>query len=98
MIYRKKPVVVDAWQLYRDAAMPDFILEAVNNNIIIIKTYSEPQSPFDHSYEKLWYEIKTLEGTMIANEGDYIIRGVKGEYYPCKSDIFEQTYEELNNE
>jgi hypothetical protein len=37
--------------------------------------------------------IKTLEGDMTANVGDYIIKGVKGEFYPCKPDIFEQTYE-----
>ena len=39
--------------------------------------------------------IKTLEGTMTANIGDYIIKGVKGEFYPCKPDIFEQTYEPI---
>lgn len=38
------------------------------------------------------YQIATLEGVMIANLGDYIIQGVKGELYPCKPDIFEQTY------
>lgn len=38
--------------------------------------------------------IDTLEGTMQASVGDYIIRGVQGEYYPCKPDIFEETYEE----
>lgn len=38
--------------------------------------------------------IDTLEGTMEANTGDYIIKGVKGEFYPCKPDIFEKTYEE----
>ena len=37
--------------------------------------------------------IETLEGTMTANVGDWIIRGVKGELYPCKPDIFEATYE-----
>jgi hypothetical protein len=37
--------------------------------------------------------ITTLEGVMVADEGDWIIRGVKGEVYPCKPDIFEQTYE-----
>lgn len=37
--------------------------------------------------------IETLEGTMRADKGDYIIRGVNGEYYPCKPDIFEKTYE-----
>lgn len=39
--------------------------------------------------------IKTLEGELIANTGDYIIKGVKGEFYPCKPDIFEKTYEEI---
>lgn len=40
-------------------------------------------------------EIKTLEGVMKANYGDYIIEGVSGEYYPCKPDIFKKTYEEV---
>lgn len=40
--------------------------------------------------------IKTLEGDMKANIGDYIIKGIKGEYYPCKPDIFEKTYERSN--
>lgn len=38
--------------------------------------------------------IKTLEGVMFAKKGDYIIKGIKGEFYPCKKDIFEKTYEE----
>ena len=37
--------------------------------------------------------IKTLEGTMVASRGDYLIRGIKGEFYPCKPEIFEETYE-----
>ena len=41
--------------------------------------------------------IKTLEGDMIAQKGDYIITGVKGEEYPCKPDIFELTYERIDN-
>lgn len=43
-------------------------------------------------------DIETLEGTMTANVGDYIIKGVKGEFYPCKPDIFEQTYDELKEQ
>lgn len=39
--------------------------------------------------------IETLEGVMIAQQGDYIIKGIKGEIYPCKPDIFEQTYENV---
>ena len=38
-------------------------------------------------------EIKTLEGVMTASVGDYIIKGLRGEFYPCKPDIFEETYE-----
>jgi len=41
-------------------------------------------------------EVSTLEGTMLANPGDYIIRGVQGEFYPCKPDIFWATYEVVN--
>ena len=42
--------------------------------------------------------IKTLEGTMIASVNDFIIKGVNGEFYPCKPDIFEKTYEAVDNE
>lgn len=42
--------------------------------------------------------IETLEGEVIASKGDWIIRGVNGEYYPCKPDIFEKTYEEVNHD
>ena len=42
-------------------------------------------------------KIPTLEGEMIASIRDYIIRGIKGEYYPCKPDIFEATYEKVEN-
>lgn len=48
-------------------------------------------SLFDHS--KTYCIIKTLEGDMTGNYGDYIIKGIKGEIYPCKPDIFEATYE-----
>lgn len=40
-----------------------------------------------------WLEIKTLDGTKKVNQGDYIVRGIQGEIYPCKQDIFEATYE-----
>ena len=43
-------------------------------------------------------EIKTLEGIMTANIGDWIIKGINGEFYPCKNDIFQKTYEEVMNE
>ena len=43
-------------------------------------------------------EIETLEGTMVGNVGDWLIRGVGGEFYPCKPDIFEKTYEPVVDE
>lgn len=45
-----------------------------------------------------YWEIETLEGTMKARPGDYIIRGVQDEFYPCKPDIFAATYEEATDE
>ena len=56
---------------------------------------------YDAAYEagagpmKATVTIHTLEGDVKANRGDYIIKGVKGEFYPCRQDIFEQTYEEV---
>lgn len=45
------------------------------------------------NFNKGFCRINTLEGSMYANAGDYIIKGVKGEFYPCKPDIFDETYE-----
>ena len=42
--------------------------------------------------------IKTLEGIMMVSEGDYVIKGIKGEFYPCKPDIFKKTYEKVEEE
>lgn len=50
----------------------------------------------DNKVFELQLKIKTLEGWLKANIGDYIIKGVKGEFYPCKEDIFKETYEILN--
>lgn len=79
--YRKKPVEVEAWLYdWRLCGMPLWVVDAINSGTIII----------DDSWGAV---IKTLEGDMHAEDGDYIIRGVKGELYPCKPDIFEATYE-----
>lgn len=47
---------------------------------------------------KDYLEIYTLEGTMKANKGDFIIKGIQGEFYPCRPDIFEKTYEKVEDE
>lgn len=82
MQYQKKPVVVEAFQWTGDETQehdPVWIVEAIEKGDV---TFSEKQM-----------FIRTLEGVMTANKGDYIIRGVKGELYPCKPDIFQQTYD-----
>lgn len=91
MKYKKKPVIVEAFQLNeRGLVEEDWFWDAVSENKI--KTYN-----FGKQYSApAWCEIETLEGTMIAKTGDYIIKGIQGELYPCKADIFKQTYEEVD--
>lgn len=88
--YQKKPVVVEAFRLGIDY-IPDWFMDEVTANKVVLHGTS---SGFDH-HDDTNADICTLEGWMHANYGDYIIRGVKGELYPCKPDIFEQTYEEV---
>ena len=83
MKYRKKPVVIEAFQLGVDY-IPDWFMDAVTKNAIILRGDYKVETSCD---------IETLEGWHHANYGDYIIRGVKGEIYPCKPDIFKMTYE-----
>lgn len=84
MKYRKKPVVVEAVQ-FVDTEESILKLSELGLDSVQID-YDVPDSPI--------LKIETLEGLMIATEGDYIIKGVQGEFYPCKPDIFAETYEE----
>lgn len=79
--YRKKPVVIEAikWTGDNYEDVKDFVKE--NLSKVTFTQYD--------------VEIKTLEGVMVASKGDYIIKGVNGEFYPCKPDIFEKTYEQV---
>ena len=87
--FRKKPVVIEAFRLNeRGLIAEDWFWDAVTRNNIITHCFGK------HEPDPAWCEIKTLEGTMIANAGDYIIQGVHGEIYPCKADIFQKTYTE----
>ncbi len=87
MKFRKKPVVIEAVQLRWDtwSEMCDFA------NVGRLEE-GHPQG-VELSDNRIGMNIPTLEGVMLASEGDWIIRGVKGELYPCKPDIFEATYE-----
>ena len=81
--FRKKPVVIDAIQFVGG-------IHSVNE----IQNWA-----FESGVKIIWHfnhnrlSIPTLEGIMSASAGDWIIRGIRGEYYPCKPDIFEETYE-----
>ncbi|QDK02852.1 hypothetical protein SEA_SQUIDDLY_103 [Gordonia phage Squiddly] len=90
--YRKKPVEIEALQwdgtaerfaeLQQWGGLDTFYMERLT----------------DSTDSPRWYDrlcVQTLEGPLSATEGDWIIRGVKGEFYPCKPDIFAATYDEV---
>ena len=84
--YRKKPVEIDAVQLHMFNM--DSLIEQMRRDGYEVESFSQPPMRVISGLK-----IKTLEGTMQANFGDWIIKGVQGEYYPCKPDIFEKTYD-----
>lgn len=101
MRYRKKPVEVDAVQLLWStwSEMCDFAPVGENR---CRGVFVNPDGSWaDAGAEESWPDgrarmgllIPTLEGAMLGVEGDWIIRGVQGEFYPCKPDIFAATYE-----
>lgn len=84
MKYRKKPVVIEAIQFTLSQDY-EYLFSMFGS------AFGEVAIPYKDSIK-----IKTLEGDHTASMGDYIIKGVKGEFYPCKPDIFEMTYEKLD--
>lgn len=83
MRYRKKPIIIiDTVRYVIDESLPDWFMDRVSNNTIII-------------HEDDTCHIKTLEGTMKSEYGDYIILSINGEVYPCKPDIFKKIYEKI---
>lgn len=90
MKFRKKPVVIEAiqWMGFNLAEIANFM----NGN-----PYADAEgNPRMGGGASMF--IKTLEGEMEAKPGDWIIKGVKGEFYPCKPDIFAATYEAVNED
>lgn len=77
--YRKKPVEIEAVQL-PVASAPAWLADAMDAGTVRLWTSGAAS-------------IDTLEGTMTASKGDWIIQGIKGELYPCKPDIFAATYD-----
>lgn len=83
--YRKKPIVVEAIQFINDEADTLIAIGNFITNQDLRVSYHNPDRPV--------IKIETLEGVMEASLGDYIIKGVSGEFYPCKPDIFKMTYD-----
>ena len=90
MKYRKRPVVIEAMVL--DGHTVEVARWLTANGV----TFHADTHPTDAAQDVL--HIETLEGTMRAEPGDYVIRGVKGEFYPCKPDVFEATYEAVSDD
>ncbi len=88
MKYRKKPVVIEAIQYNgkNSGEIAEFMGKPIRT-----KTSPDLNNPAGK------INIETLEGDMIAISGDYIIKGIEGEFYPCKPNIFEKTYEKVEN-
>ena len=86
MRVRKKPVIVEAVKYLGGTAYseaPDWLVEACKDGTVYLMG--------EHLY------VRTLEGVHLANDGDYVIRGVHGELYPVKPDIFEESYDILSD-
>ncbi len=81
MRFRKKPVVIEAEHFTGE-----------NKDKVFNFVRCNTQADFNEEGDPI-LKIQTLEGVMIAALGDWIIKGIKGEFYPCKPDIFEATYE-----
>jgi hypothetical protein len=103
MKYRKKPVVIDATQWFKNGDHPKDYASAAEAAAdyegLVVRRFRHPEVPGEtqckHCGQTMHVHgwIDTLEGGHIVCPGDWIITGVKLEHYPCKPDIFEQTYE-----
>ena len=83
MLVRKKPIIVEAWEINPDDNdKPNFVLHGLNRGKI--------------KWVDGVFTINTLEGRMQANDGDYLIKGVRGELYACRRSIFNETYEKYS--
>ena len=93
--YRKKPMEIEAWQWnFSDdqEPPPSWMKDAFGRGLNMGGATFQPEHE-----DGPRICIATLEGTMVARAGDWIIQGVKGELYPCKPDIFKATYEPVED-
>jgi hypothetical protein len=95
MKFIKKPVIIEAFQYDGDLKnssgewyVPDWAVDAFNNGVMYYDSWNSKEDPCE-------LFIDTLEGRSHVSVGDYVIKGVQGELYPCKPDIFMEIYEEV---
>lgn len=88
-MYKKKPVVIEAIQW--DGT--ESCIQRIKAKFPALETYAK--TGHLKRDEVTYWRIGTLEGSHVVSKGDYVIKGVKGEFYPCKPDIFETTYESI---
>jgi hypothetical protein len=94
--YVKKPIIIDAIRITRTN------LDEIKEFVYGDDSIAEPMldnitSPLEKPRLAMFF-IHTLDGVMRAGIGDWVIKGIKGEFYPCKNDIFMATYTEVNSE
>ena len=91
MKFRKRPITIDAWTVagllsdfeHNGGFFDEEIANAHRDGVIVLEPPHKPRQ----------IEIHTLEGTMVADPTDFLIRGINGEFYPCKPGIFAASYE-----
>ena len=100
--YRKRPVVVDAMEFTLGTTTAGEILAfCPKANVGVPTTTLLPNGTWSTTLDSTdirWIHIPTLEGYMEVSDGDYIIRGVAGEFYPCKPDIFAKSYDKVSDD
>ena len=91
MKYRKKPIPVEAIKMGKEGfeETPEWFIKALSTSKVYYRNY------FGSNFIKCGFRVQTLEGNMDGNIGDYLVRGVKGELYPCRGGIFEMIYEKV---
>ncbi len=87
--YRKKPVLIEAEQWFKNGDVPEAPIQMIDSD----EEWICKKCGYKASQHG---KCKTLEGFHIVCPGDYIIKGVKGEFYPCKPDVFALTYEKVD--
>ena len=92
--YRKKPVVIEAiqWNGSNELELKRFAGDSIRIDIV---RESESLNEGRLIYKQTDVYVMTLEGETTLSKGSYLVKGINGEYYPCKPDIFDKTYEQI---